>query len=183
MPTRAKIPAPVAPPNVARLSVEEQIGSLVHWYEGFADWRIQVDERLERGEENSERLNLKVDGLDSKLGTLDQKMEERHTTVMLIQQQVLIAVQGQRIPGMERPGLSDDLRALVSVVEKMQCQHTETLDKLHVRLSTMEATDTSRKGWAAGVVTIVTVIGGLLATYFYSIFHNLLNLMNTLPLH
>jgi hypothetical protein len=152
------------------MSVEDQISSLFHWYEGFADWRLQVDERLERGEENSERLTIKVDNVDTKLGDLAHKNEERHSQLILIQQQVLIAVQGQRIPGMEVPGLTDVVRVMTSKIEDL----TKLYDEL-------KAADTSRKGWAAGVATVVTIVGSAVAAYFYETFHTLLTFVNHLP--
>jgi len=169
-PLSPKSPPLSSPLQVARMSVEEQIGSLFHWSEGFADWRLQVDERLECGEENFRELSKKVDGVDHKLGDLAHKMEERHSQLILIQQQVLMVVQGQRIPGMERPGLTDDLKAVATELAGLKTLYGD-----------LKASDTSRKGWVAGVATVVTLVGGAIATYFYETFHTLLIFVNHLP--
>ena len=163
-------PKKTPPPNVARLTPEEQIGYLFHQYEGFADWRIQVDGRLEKGEQNSKMLNIKVDDLGVGQRDLAHKMETRHNESILIQQQVLMVVQGQRIPGMERPGLTDDMKAVAT-----------ELAGLKLLYEGLQAADTSRKGWVAGVVTIITLIGGSIAAYFYETFHTLLTFVNHLP--
>ncbi len=170
MPSKSKLLPPVTPPNVARMNVEDQISSLFHWSEGIADQLLQVEERLERGEDNAERLNAKVDELGAGQRDLSHKMETRHNESILIQQQVLMVVQGQRIPGMERPGLTDDMKTVAAELAGLRTLYQE-----------LKAAETSRKGWAAGVATVVTVVGGAIATYFYETFHTLLVFVNHLP--
>lgn len=168
MPPKSKPVLPPAPPSkVVRQSVEEQIGSLFHWSEGFADWRLQVEERLERGEENFERLNIKVDRVDTKLGDLSHKLEARHNEAILIQQQVLMVVQGQRIPGMERPGLTDDLRALATELTGLKTLYDE-----------LKTTETGRKGWIAGAMVVISTMGAGIGWYFYDKFHALVLLLD-----
>jgi chromosome segregation ATPase len=113
------------PPNVARLTTEEQIGYLFHQHEISADWRLLVDERLEKGEAQAEALSRQVDGLGRDLSQLAHKMEERHSQIILIQQQVLIAVQGQRIPGLEAPGITDRTKALEDRCSKAEEREKE----------------------------------------------------------
>lgn len=139
-------PKKTPPPNVARLTPEEQISYLFHQYEGFADWRIQVDARLQETEAATKRLDEKVDALGGKIGRLGNKVDTRMTEILLVQQQVLIAVQGQRIPGLEVPGLSDKYTALES---RMTTYETKT----DARISPLEAWK-NRVLWTAGGLSL-----------------------------
>ena len=82
---------------------------------------------------------------------------------------VLNVVRGQREPGLERPGLADDIKTLSSKIVAIEVLYAD-----------LKSADTSRKGWLAGVVTIVTLASGFIATYFYEDFHNLMSFIEHL---
>lgn len=115
MPPR-KTPAP--PPNVARLTPDEQISYLFHQYEGFADWRIGVDEKLE-----------KVDALYAKVEALTADQRETGLGV----REILLFLRGQQTPGLERPGLNDDLKTHASDIADLKTR-VGAYDKLRARV-------------------------------------------------
>lgn len=85
-------------------------------------------------------------------------------------QKILLFVSGQQDPGLKVP----------SLLERMEVMQTK-MEELATSYAALKATDTSRKGWLAGVATIVTLVGGAVAAYFYETFHTLLAFIKHIP--
>lgn len=116
-----------------------------------------------------ETLEGKVDQHQSLLGSILETLQRNSQMAQdnnSLLHKVLTVVSGQREPGLERPGLADDLRSLVAVVEKMQAA-----------LDTLRTAENRRQGWLAGVVGIATLLG----MYFYESLHALLTFITHLP--
>lgn len=102
------MPPKKTPPNVARLTPDEQIGYLFHQYEGFADWRLDVDKRLDGVETSNRESTEAMKALSAKVEIGSQMSTQNH----LLLQQVLLAVQGQKTEGLSVPGMADRMLRL-----------------------------------------------------------------------
>ena len=83
---------------------------------------------------------------------------------------VLNVVQGQLDPGLNRPGLTDDVKA-----------QAVTIASLTALVHELIADNATRKGWRTGAAAVATVIVSALAVYLYGPIHNLLEFANHLP--
>lgn len=142
------------PEQVLRMPEDEQISWLVHQHELLADWQLGVDERLNKQEEVTRRM-------DERMATIATNQLETKD----ISQKILLFLQGQRDSGFERPGLVDDVKA-----------NAAKYDDLDKRLSALE-TLRARFGW--GVVGATVVIG----YYSWSIWDKLSALASFLTPH
>lgn len=112
-------------PNVAELPSEEKISYLVQQHENFADWRIGVDEKLEK----VDALDGKVDALDSKVAQLSAEVRDTGLGI----REILLFLKGQQTPGLERPGLHDDFKLHASDIAELK-NRLSAYDKLRARV-------------------------------------------------
>ncbi|GGG60663.1 hypothetical protein [Hymenobacter glacieicola] len=112
---------PADPPNVARLPPDQQIAYLVRQHEEFSDWRIKVDERLDKTE-------TAVDELTTSVGEMRKEVRESHITGResnVTLGEIKLFLTGQRTPGLERPGLSDDFKTMQDKCKSLEEKHAE----------------------------------------------------------
>lgn len=157
MPTKKPPPAI----TVARLPPDEQISYLVHQHEDFADWRMTVDKRLEQGEEATQQLNVKVDNVERKLDGGFSTVNGRMNETLLMVQQVLYVVQGQRTPGLETDGLNQQFVAFKSQIQA-------DVAALHLAHHENAVAVSARRGWIAGAIAVGGLFIGAVGTWFYN---------------
>lgn len=162
------------PPNVARLTPDEQISYLFHQYEGFADWRIGVDEKLQK----VDALDAKVDALVADFAQLRNDQREAGLGV----REILLFLKGQQTPGLERPGITADFTNLRQQVALLESTHAALHQAQQARIDELETKDKVRTAWVAGVAAAFAVFGGGAAIYFHEFLHKLYLMVSATPL-
>jgi chromosome segregation ATPase len=136
-------------------------------------------------------LSGRVDRVEKRMDTYEKKVDDVQKTVQhgaqttaennLLLHKLLLAVQGQREPGLETPGL---LARFTEMEERLGNQikcHSDDLADLQEARQEQERAQARRNGYMAGAAAVFAVVSALLGWYFSAQLHHLFELLNAKP--
>ncbi|UYZ60132.1 hypothetical protein [Hymenobacter latericus] len=98
------------PPRTVTHSPDERLDFLMLRFEEFKDWQGRVDQRLDENDRNMDAMKHQMQGIAT--GQKDQ---------IILLQKLELLLRGQREPGLERPGLTDDFKDM-----QKKCEHLDS---------------------------------------------------------